>query len=79
MSTHQVAVRSSRPPKTRTSALVVMADAHNVAPAIDGTRPTQAQALDRLALLAGRHASIITADWHALTQVLSTVVPRAAG
>lgn len=34
---------------------------------------------DRLALLAGRHASIITADWHALTQVLSTVVPRAAG
>lgn len=56
-----------------------MADAHNVAPAIDGTRPTQAQALDRLALLAGRHASIITADWHALTQVLSTVVPRAAG
>ncbi|MFC8259915.1 hypothetical protein ACFUNF_20370 [Streptomyces sp. NPDC057291] len=56
-----------------------MTDAHNVAPAIDGTSPTQAQALDRLALLAGRHASIITADWHALTQVLSTVVPRAAG
>ncbi|MFD5063720.1 phosphatidylinositol-specific phospholipase C domain-containing protein [Streptomyces sp. NPDC058394] len=59
--------------------LVVMTDAHNVAPAIDGTSPTQAQALDRLALLAGRHASIITADWHSMTQVLSTVVPRAAG
>lgn len=59
--------------------LVVMTDAHAVAPAIDGTNPTQTQALDRLALLAGRHASIITSDWHALTQVLSTVVPRAAG
>ncbi|MFF1835529.1 phosphatidylinositol-specific phospholipase C domain-containing protein [Streptomyces sp. NPDC058231] len=63
----------------RNQYLVVMTDAQNVAPAIDGTNPTQAQALDRLDLLAGRHASIITADWHALTAVLSTVVPRAAG
>lgn len=63
----------------RNQYLVVMTDAHNVAPAIDGTNPTQTQALDRLTLLAGRNASIITADWHALTQVLATVVPRATG
>lgn len=63
----------------RNKYLVLMTDAHNVAPAIDGTNPTSAQALDRLALLAGKHASIISADWHALTDVLSTVVPRAAG
>jgi hypothetical protein len=45
----------------------------------DGIQSAQTQALDRLALLAGRHAGIIIADRHALAQVLSTVVPRAAG
>ncbi|MCX5010963.1 MULTISPECIES: phosphatidylinositol-specific phospholipase C domain-containing protein [unclassified Streptomyces] len=56
--------------------LVIATDAHNVAPAIDATRPTEAQARDRLALLAGHHASIVSADWYPLPQVLATVVPR---
>nr|WP_229890589.1 phosphatidylinositol-specific phospholipase C domain-containing protein [Streptomyces mashuensis] len=56
--------------------LVVMTDAHNVPPAIDGTRPTEAQARDRVALLARGHASFATADWYPLPQVLSTVLPR---
>ncbi len=56
--------------------LVIATDAHHVAPAIDSTRPTQAQARDRLALLAGHHASIVSADWYPLPQVLATVVPR---
>ncbi|MEU3632919.1 MULTISPECIES: phosphatidylinositol-specific phospholipase C domain-containing protein [Streptomyces] len=59
--------------------LLVMTDAHSVAPAIDGTHPTEAQARDRLALLAGRHASVVSADWYPLPSVLSTVVPRAGG
>ncbi|OEJ34351.1 hypothetical protein [Streptomyces subrutilus] len=50
--------------------------ARAVAPAIDSTRPTQAQARDRLALLAGHHASVVSADWYPLPQVLATVVPR---
>ncbi|MEV7420460.1 phosphatidylinositol-specific phospholipase C domain-containing protein [Streptomyces sp. NPDC089919] len=56
--------------------LLVMTDAHNVAPAIDGTSPTEAQARDRLTLLAARHASVITDDWYPLPAVLGTVVPR---
>lgn len=56
--------------------LVIATDAHGVAPAIDSTRPTEAQARDRLALLAGHHASIVSADWYPLPQVLGTVVPR---
>ncbi|GAA2498234.1 phosphatidylinositol-specific phospholipase C domain-containing protein [Streptomyces gobitricini] len=56
--------------------LVVMTDAHNVAPAIDGTRPTEAQARERVALLAGRHASVVSADWYPLPAVLATVLPR---
>ncbi|MEU4211626.1 phosphatidylinositol-specific phospholipase C domain-containing protein [Streptomyces sp. NPDC026206] len=56
--------------------LLVMTDAHNVAPAIDITRPTEPQARERLALLARSHASFATADWYPLPQVLSTVVPR---
>ncbi|MFF1375304.1 phosphatidylinositol-specific phospholipase C domain-containing protein [Streptomyces sp. NPDC058308] len=56
--------------------LVVMTDAHSVAPAIDGTRPTEAQARERVALLAGKHASIVSADWYPLPGVLSTVLPR---
>ncbi|MFJ4777221.1 phosphatidylinositol-specific phospholipase C domain-containing protein [Streptomyces sp. NPDC088762] len=56
--------------------LLIATDAHNVAPAIDSTRPTETQARDRLALLAGRHASIVSADWYPLPQVLATVVPR---
>ncbi|MER6997653.1 phosphatidylinositol-specific phospholipase C domain-containing protein [Streptomyces sp. NPDC000410] len=56
--------------------LVVMTDAHNVAPAIDGTNPTEAQARDRVGLLAGRHASVVSADWYPLPGVLGTVLPR---
>ncbi|MFE9734814.1 phosphatidylinositol-specific phospholipase C domain-containing protein [Streptomyces sp. NPDC005863] len=56
--------------------LVVMTDAHNVAPAIDGTRPTEAQAKERVALLAGKQASIVSADWYPLPGVLATVLPR---
>ncbi|MER7764884.1 phosphatidylinositol-specific phospholipase C domain-containing protein [Streptomyces sp. NPDC097619] len=56
--------------------LLIMTSAHAVAPAIDGTRPTEAQARDRLALLASRHASVITSDWHPLPAVLAAVAPR---
>ncbi|MFD9102073.1 phosphatidylinositol-specific phospholipase C domain-containing protein [Streptomyces virginiae] len=56
--------------------LLIATDAHNVAPAIDSTRPTEAQARDRLALLAGRHATVVSADWYPLPQVLAAVVPR---
>ncbi|MER5886648.1 phosphatidylinositol-specific phospholipase C domain-containing protein [Streptomyces sp. NPDC001941] len=56
--------------------LVVMTDAHNVAPAIDGTRPTEAQARERVSLLAGKHASVVSADWYPLPPVLASVVPR---
>ncbi|OEJ23846.1 hypothetical protein AR457_04380 [Streptomyces agglomeratus] len=63
----------------RNQYLLVMTDAHKVAPAIDGTNPTEAEALARLSLLAGRHASVVSADWRALPRVLSAVAPRAAG
>lgn len=58
---------------------VVMTDAHNVAPAIDGTNPTGAQARERVGLLAGRHANVVSADWYPLPSVLATVVPRGTG
>lgn len=56
--------------------LLVMTDAHKVAPQIDGTHATETEASERLDLLAGQHASYITADWSRLPNVLSTVVPR---
>ncbi|MBH5334622.1 hypothetical protein IHE55_07325 [Streptomyces pactum] len=56
--------------------LLVMTDAHLVPPAIDGTSPGEAEARARVELLAGRHASITTADWHPLPSVLATVLPR---
>ncbi|MCH0539215.1 hypothetical protein I3F58_06520 [Streptomyces sp. MUM 203J] len=62
----------------RRNYLVVMTDAHRVAPVIDGTRPTEQEALDRVDLLAGRHASVVSADWYPLPDVLSVVVPRGA-
>ncbi|WP_404827750.1 PI-PLC domain-containing protein [Streptomyces aureocirculatus] len=55
---------------------VVMSDAHSVPPAIDAVRPAEAQARDRVALLAGRHAGVVSSDWYPLPGVLSTVVPR---
>ncbi|MFJ6792695.1 phosphatidylinositol-specific phospholipase C domain-containing protein [Streptomyces sp. NPDC091268] len=56
--------------------LLIATDAHDVAPAIDGTRPTEAQARERLALMAAHHASITSADWYPLPSVLATVLPR---
>ena len=55
---------------------VLMTDAQNVAPAIDGTNPTEQEARDRLTLLAHEHASLISSDWRSLPAVLSAVVPR---
>lgn len=57
--------------------LVVMTDAHKVAPEIDGTSPTEQEASERLSQLASSHASFITSDWAGLPSVLSKVVPRA--
>lgn len=56
--------------------LVVMSDAHRVPPAIDAVRPTEPQARDRVALLARRHASVVSSDWYPLPGVLSALVPR---
>ncbi|WP_327279283.1 MULTISPECIES: phosphatidylinositol-specific phospholipase C domain-containing protein [unclassified Streptomyces] len=56
--------------------LLIATDAHDVAPAIDGVHPTEAQARDRVALMAAHHASIASADWYPLPSVLATVVPR---
>ncbi|MCX4820395.1 Ca2+-dependent phosphoinositide-specific phospholipase C [Streptomyces sp. NBC_01142] len=58
---------------------VVMTSAHNVAPAIDGTNPTESAARERVGLLAGRHANVVSADWYPLPSVLATVVPRGGG
>ncbi|MFC7303901.1 phosphatidylinositol-specific phospholipase C domain-containing protein [Streptomyces monticola] len=58
---------------------LVMTDAHNVPPAIDAVRPTESQARDRVTLLAGRYASVVSADWYPLPTVLSMVVPRGGG
>jgi hypothetical protein len=56
--------------------ILTMTDAQNVAPAIDGTRPTEDEARARVKDLAARHASFATADWYPLPSVLSAVVPR---
>jgi Phosphoinositide phospholipase C, Ca2+-dependent len=55
---------------------VVMTDAAAVPPALDGTNPSQADALARIALLAHDHASIVSTDWSPATGVLATVVAR---
>ncbi|MGW6374785.1 phosphatidylinositol-specific phospholipase C domain-containing protein [Rhodococcus sp. NPDC055112] len=56
--------------------LLVMTDAHKVAPAIDGTSPPEAAARARVDELAAGNASVVTADWHPLPGVLSRVLPR---
>ncbi|MFD9893167.1 phosphatidylinositol-specific phospholipase C domain-containing protein [Amycolatopsis sp. NPDC059027] len=55
---------------------LVMTDAQNVEPAIDGHAPTVDQANRRVAELAKQHASVVTADWTGLTTVLPQVLPR---
>lgn len=56
--------------------ILIATDAQNVAPAIDAVHPTEAQARERVALMAARHASITSSDWYPLPSVLSTVLPR---
>ncbi|MFF4694777.1 phosphatidylinositol-specific phospholipase C domain-containing protein [Streptomyces chattanoogensis] len=58
--------------------LLIMTDAHKVSPEIDGTHPTEAEALARVNQLAAAHASFATADWYPLPSVLKTVVSRGA-
>ncbi|MEU7529418.1 phosphatidylinositol-specific phospholipase C domain-containing protein [Saccharothrix sp. NPDC042600] len=43
--------------------LVVMTDAHSVAPAIDARTPSVADAQARVRLLAGKGATIVSSDW----------------
>ncbi|WP_030268458.1 phosphatidylinositol-specific phospholipase C domain-containing protein [Streptomyces sp. NRRL B-24484] len=56
--------------------LLVMTDAHSVAPAISATDPTADQARARVTQLAAAHASIVSSDWRKLPQVQSLVLPR---
>ncbi len=56
--------------------LLIMTDAQNVAPALDDTAPTVAQAQARVAQLAAAHATIASCDWRNLTTVLPEVLPR---
>ncbi|MFI6448278.1 phosphatidylinositol-specific phospholipase C domain-containing protein [Kitasatospora sp. NPDC050543] len=56
--------------------LLVMTDAHNVAPAISATDPTAEQARARTAQLAAAHASVVSSDWRHLPAVQSLVLPR---
>jgi hypothetical protein len=55
---------------------LIMTDAAGVAPPIDAVRPSPADASARVALLAKAHASVVSADWSGLPEVLATVAPR---
>lgn len=55
---------------------LIMTDAQNVPPAIDGTAPTVAQATARVQQLAAAGASIVSADWRHLNTVLPMELPR---
>jgi hypothetical protein len=56
--------------------ILIMTDAQNVAPALSDTAPTQSDAQARVALLASKHASVVSTDWTGLPAVLSEVLPR---
>lgn len=56
--------------------LLTMTDAHNVPPALSDTDPPVADAKDRVAKLAGDHASVVSCDWYGLPSVLAEVLPR---
>lgn len=56
--------------------LVVMTDAHDVAPTLDAVAPAEDAARARVTELAGRSASVVSSDWTSLPQVLSLVVER---
>ncbi|GAA1007592.1 hypothetical protein STXM2123_4355 [Streptomyces sp. F-3] len=57
--------------------ILIATGAAGVSPPISSTDPTDAEVADRLSLLAGKHASIITSDWSAKSPaVLGSVVGR---
>ncbi|WP_206612292.1 phosphatidylinositol-specific phospholipase C domain-containing protein [Prescottella agglutinans] len=56
--------------------LVVMTDAHKVAPALDPVAPDEAGARARVLELAGRSASVVSTDWTPLPRILSMVTDR---
>jgi hypothetical protein len=56
--------------------LLTMTDAHLVPPALDDTNPPVADAKDRVAELAKKHATVASSDWYGLPDVLSQVLPR---
>ncbi|WP_194916311.1 phosphatidylinositol-specific phospholipase C domain-containing protein [Catenulispora rubra] len=56
--------------------ILIMTDAQNVAPALSDTAPSQSDAAARVALLAGKHASVVSTDWTGLPSVLSEVLSR---
>ncbi|MDT0264877.1 phosphatidylinositol-specific phospholipase C domain-containing protein [Streptomyces sp. DSM 44915] len=56
--------------------LLVMTNAHNVAPPISGTDPTEREALDRVRQLADSGAAVASSDWTGLPSVLGTVLPH---
>lgn len=56
--------------------ILIMTDAQNVAPALSDTAPSLADAQARVALLASKHASVVSTDWTGLPAVLSEVLPR---
>nr|WP_233580587.1 phosphatidylinositol-specific phospholipase C domain-containing protein [Streptomyces triticirhizae] len=56
--------------------LLVMTDAHSVAPPISNTDPSEAEALERVNQLAAGGAAVASSDWTGLPSVLSTVVPH---
>jgi hypothetical protein len=60
---------------TQGNYLLVMADAQNVAPAIDGHNPTVQQGQDKVRQLAAKGATIVSSDWNN-PQILSFTTPR---
>ncbi len=56
--------------------ILIMTDAHSVAPALDDTNPPVSDAQDRVASLAHDHASVVSCDWFGLPSVLSQVLAR---
>lgn len=55
--------------------ILVMADAHRVAPAIDGRNPTVQQGQDKVRQLAAKGATIASSDWNN-REILGFTVPR---
>ncbi len=56
--------------------LLIMTDAYLVSPALSQTSPSQADAQARIALLAQKHATIVSTDWVTVPGILGSVLPR---